>query len=119
MSGLYRRGAPALSQIANAAVALHREQFGRGPGSARTVVVGDLVICLMRDVFTPLERTLIEAGQSDRVLETRALHQRAVEEEARARMGEVLGRPVDVSLGAVHIESDLAIFVFVLAASPG
>src|ERR1700761_5876924 len=56
-------GRPQLTEISNAAVALHREHFGRGPGAAKTHVTDNLVVCVLNDIFTPLERTLIDAGQ--------------------------------------------------------
>ena len=76
---------PQLTEISNAAVALHREHFGRGPGAAKTHVTDNLVVCVLTDVFTPLERTLIDAGQEARVRETRAIHRAATEGSYKAR----------------------------------
>lgn len=107
---------PQLTEISNAAVALHREHFGRGPGAAKTHVTDNLVVCVLTDVFTPLERTLIEAGQAARVRETRAIHHAATEEAYKARMEAVLGRPVAAHMSTVHIPTDVAVDIFVLAA---
>src|SRR5215467_11310801 len=91
---------PALTEISNTAVALHREHFGRGPGAAKTHVSDNLVVCILTDVFTPVERTLIEAGQEDRVRETRAAHRAATEDVYKARMEAVLGRSVEAHLSS-------------------
>jgi uncharacterized protein YbcI len=103
-----------LTDISNAAVALHREHFGRGPGAAKTHVSDNLVVCVLTDVFTPLERTLIDAGQIERVRETRAVHQVATEGIYKGRMEAVLGRPVSAHLSTIHVDPDVAVDIFVL-----
>jgi uncharacterized protein YbcI len=107
-------GRPQLTDISNAAVALHREHFGRGPGAAKTHVTDNLVVCVLTDVFTPLERTLIDAGQEARVRETRAIHRAATEEIYKARMEGVLGRPVEAHMSTIHVDPDVAVDIFVL-----
>ncbi len=105
---------PQLTEISNTAVALHREHFGRGPGSAKTHVSDNIVVCVLNDVFTPPEKTLIEAGQEERVRETRALHRAATEEVYKRRMEAVVGRPVEAHLTSIHVDPDVAIDIFVL-----
>ena len=78
------RDGQALTDLSNTMVALHREHFGRGPGAAKTVVANDVVVCVLTDVYTPLERTLIEAGQFEQVRTTRTLHGQAVEDRYKA-----------------------------------
>ncbi len=110
---------PQLTEISNAAVALHREHFGRGPGAAKTHVSDNLVVCVLTDVFTPLEKTLIEAGQEAQVRETRALHRAATEGAYRARMEAVLGRPVEAHMNSIHVDPDIAVDIFVLGEGEG
>jgi uncharacterized protein YbcI len=105
---------PALTEISNAAVALHREHFGRGPGAAKTHIGDNLVVCILTDVFTPVERTLIDAGQEARVRETRAAHRAATEDVYKDRMEAVLGRKVEAHLSSIHVDPDVAVDVFVL-----
>ncbi len=105
---------PALTEISNAAVALHRDHFGRGPGAAKSYVTDDAVVCVLTDVFTPVERTLIDAGEADHVRRTRAIHQVALEETYKRRMAEVIGRPVAAYMSTIHIEPDIAVEVFML-----
>jgi uncharacterized protein YbcI len=105
---------PALTEISNAAVALHRDHFGRGPGAAKSYVTDDVVVCVLNDVFTPVERTLIDAGEADHVRRTRAIHQVALEETYKQRMAEVVGRPVIAYLSTIHIEPDVAVEIFML-----
>jgi uncharacterized protein YbcI len=111
---------PQLTEISNAAVALHREHFGRGPGAAKTHISDNIVVCVLTDVFTPPERTLIEAGQEERVRETRAIHHSATEDIYKSRMETVLGRPVTAHLSTIHVDPDVAVDIFVLdGAGPG
>jgi uncharacterized protein YbcI len=106
---------PQLTEISNAAVALHREHFGRGPGAAKTHIVDNLVVCVLNDVFTPFEKTLIDAGEEDRVRETRAIHRTATEDVYKGRMEAVLGRPIEAHLSSIHVDPDVAVDIFVLA----
>jgi uncharacterized protein YbcI len=106
---------PSLTEICNEAVAIHREHFGRGPGAAKAHIADDVVVCTLSDVFTPVERTLIDAGEADHVRQTRAIHQVALEETHKERMGAVIGRPVEAYLSTVHIDPDVAVDVYILA----
>ena len=103
-----------LTEISNAAVALHREHYGRGPGAAKTHVSDNLVVCVLTDVFTPFEKTLIDAGQAERVRETRAIHRSATEDVYKLRMEEVLGRRVEAHMSSIHVDPDVAVDIFVL-----
>src|SRR6201996_3439067 len=105
---------PQLTEISNAAVALHREHFGRGPGAAKTHITDNLVVCVLTDVFTPFEKTLIEAGQAERVRETRAIHRAATEDVYKGRMEAVLGRRVEAHMNSIHMDPDVAVDIFVL-----
>jgi uncharacterized protein YbcI len=108
-----------LTEISNTAVALHREHFGRGPGAAKTHITDNIVVCVLTDVFTPLERTLIDAGQESRVRETRAIHHAATEDAYKGRMEAVLGRPVEAHMSTIHVDPDVAVDLFVLGDADG
>jgi uncharacterized protein YbcI len=107
-------GGQLLSELSNAMVALHREHFGRGPGAARSVIMDGIVVCILSDVYTQVEKTLIRAGQVNRVRETRVMHQLAMREEFIAPVERLTGRRVQAFVSAVHFDPDLAIETFVL-----
>ena len=64
----------AAREISNGIVRRHSEDFGRGPAAAKTYTHDDLVVCVLHDVYTHVEQTLIEGGHSAAVRETRQLH---------------------------------------------
>jgi uncharacterized protein YbcI len=110
-------GGALLTELSNAMVALHRDHFGRGPGAAKSFVLEDMVVCMLTDVYTQVEKTLIRAGKRDHVRETRVLHQYAMEEEFKRPVEKLTGRRVEAFVSAVNFEPDLAVEIFVLAAA--
>jgi uncharacterized protein YbcI len=112
------RGGQALAELSNAMVALHREHFGRGPGAAKSFVADEMAVCILTDIYTPFERTLIAAGQAPHVRRTRRLHQEALEEEYKARVEQILDRRVAAFLSVVHVDPDVGIEVFLLDGRP-
>ena len=109
----------ALVELSNAMVALHREHFGRGPGAAKSFVSDEMAISVLSDIYTPVERTLIKADQAEHVRQTRALHQEALQDEYKASVERIMGRPVDAFLSVVHVDPDVAIEVFLLGEGEG
>lgn len=108
------KGGQALVELSNAMVALHRECFGRGPGAAKSFVTEEMVVCVLSDIYTAVERTLIGDGQAEHVRRTRALHQEALEDRYKARVERIMDRPVAAFLSVVHVDPDVAIEVFLL-----
>jgi uncharacterized protein YbcI len=105
---------PPLSAICNEAAKLHREHFGRGPGAVKSYMVDDLVVCVLTDVFTPMEKTLIEKGRADLVRAIRAAHSAVVRETYMQRMAETIGRPVTNYESTISIGPDIVANIFIL-----
>ena len=103
-----------MNEISNALVALHREHFGRGPGAAKCTLQGDVLVSTMTDVFTPVERTLIDAGEQERVREMRLAHQMTLREEFERQVSELSSRRVRAFVSGVHFDPDMAVEVFYL-----
>src|ERR1043166_1185306 len=80
--------------IANAIVGLHRDHYGRGATRTRTVMGSDYVIVFLEDVYTPVERTLIESGRFDTVRATRNAFQDTMREKFSDAVEEAVGRKV-------------------------
>ena len=92
---------------------MHREHYGRGAGRARTVMGDDYIICFLEDIYTPVERTLIDAGRFEAVREMRNAFQDTMRESSpKPSSG---GRPEGVGfLSQNHIDPDLAVETFIL-----
>jgi uncharacterized protein YbcI len=104
-----------LAAISNAVLGLHRDNYGRGAVRARTIIQGDYVACFLEDIYTPVEHTLIRAGQWEQVRNTRTAFQDALSAEFRAAVEEITGRTVVAFFSQVHHDPDMAIEAFVLA----
>ena len=100
--------------ISNAITRLHRDHYGRGATAARTIIQRNYVVCFLDDIYTPVERTLIEAGRPEAVRETRNLFQDAMGPKFREAVEEVTGRTVIGFMSQVHFDPDMAAEVFVL-----
>jgi uncharacterized protein YbcI len=100
--------------ISNVIVGIHRQYFGRGASRARTVMGADYVICFMEDIYTPVERTLIEAGRFPAVQETRSAFQETMREKFSEAVEELTGRKVIGFLSQVHVDPDLSVETFIL-----
>jgi uncharacterized protein YbcI len=102
------------SSISDGLVLLHKRFYGRGPTQAKTYLVGDTVISLLRGGFTPIERTLIEQGSADAVHEMRRNFQAAMREEFSGVVEKETGRKVVAYMSQIHSDPDIAVEVFVL-----
>ena len=69
-----------LDAVTEALVGLHERYHGRRPGSARTsLMADDMLVCLLGDVYTNVEQTMIEMQRKALVHETRSEFQQAME----------------------------------------
>jgi uncharacterized protein YbcI len=109
------KGGRALTELSNAMVALHRGTYGRGPGGAKSFLSEDIAVCVLTDIFTQVEQTLIEAGQADHVRRSRILHETAIEDEYRGAVEAVLDRRVEACMSVIHVDPDVAVQTFLLA----
>jgi uncharacterized protein YbcI len=100
--------------VSNAISGLHRTHYGRGATRTRTVMGSDYVICFLEDVYTPVERTLIDAGKFETVRQTRNAFQDTMREKFSAVVEEAVGRKVIGFLSQVHVNPDLSIETFIL-----
>jgi uncharacterized protein YbcI len=84
-----------LQDVSNAMVALHKEQFGRGPTKAQSHLAGaDALLCVMEDALLPAERTMVDMGEQQRVRESRMFLQVATADQFIATVETITGRTV-------------------------
>ena len=105
---------PTLAEVTNAIVRLHSTHYGKGPTRSKSYLIDDVLMCVMRDVFTTVERTLIESGDGDKVRETRLAFHDAMSGRLTEAIARTLGRKVVGCTTQVLLDQDVAIEVFVL-----
>lgn len=102
-----------LMGISNAMVRLHKEQFGRGPSSARTHYAGpDTMISILENALLPAERQMVELGSGERVQETRLHFQNASSERFIEAIEAISGRKVTSFASACDPEQDMVYEIF-------
>jgi hypothetical protein len=96
------------------------ECYGYDPGDVAAYAVDDVLFVVMRDGgLTVVERTMIEIGGPDGVLELRRDFQRMVAGRYREEVAELTGRRVLRSLAQAHVEPQLMIEIFFIGAPHG
>lgn len=111
IDGAGSRGA-LVSQLSREIVRLHARLYGRGPTKARSYLQPDYAICILEEIFTTAERTLIDAGSAEHVRETRKKFQDAVQGQFIEVVEGITGRSVRVFLSQVDVEANLALECF-------
>ena len=107
-------GGRLLAEITNRIVSYMREHYGRGPIKAKTYVLDNLIVCVLSDGFTAIERTMMEGGEPERVLDMRRDFQRMMKARYSEMVQELTGRKVLAFLSQAHVEPDLTIEIFLL-----
>jgi uncharacterized protein YbcI len=106
-----------LAQISTGLVQLHSRYYGKGPTKAKTHMVNDTVISILRGGFTTVERTMIDQGRLTAVHEMRRTFQEVMEEQFTGVVQEATGRTVIAYMSQIHTNPDLAVEIFVLEPS--
>jgi uncharacterized protein YbcI len=112
-----RSGGEVRTAISDGMVALLKEFYGTGPTRAKSYVVDDLVVCLLRGGFTRAEQTLLEGGRGSSVIAQRIEFQQVMRERFVAVVERATGRRVIGFMAGSQQDPDMFCEVFVLAPS--
>src|SRR6478609_2861444 len=74
----------------------------------------NLIVCVLSDGFTAIERTMMEGGEPERVLDMRRDFQRMMKARYSQMVQELTGRKVLAFLSQAHVEPDLTVEIFLL-----
>jgi len=103
-----------LTAVSNALVALHKQQFGRGPTGSRAHFAGpDTLVCVFEDALLPAERAMVEMGEAQRVRESRLWFQVATSQRLVETVEQLVGRPVYSFASATDPEKGIVMEIFV------
>jgi uncharacterized protein YbcI len=103
-----------LARISTGLVQLHSRYYGKGPTKAKTHMVNDTVVSILKGGFTTVERTMIDEGRLRAVYEMRWSFQAAMEELFTTVVQEATGRNVIAYMSQIHTNPDMAVEIFVL-----
>lgn len=113
------QGQSLLSQISNEMVRVQKRFFGKGPTEAKSYILDDLLIIVMRGGMTTAEKTMLAFGQHDQVRQFRQLFENEMTERLTDMIENLTGRKVLTHQSQVMFEPDVVVemFVFDSAAS--
>lgn len=105
---------PLNAAIANDVGRIVAAHTGRGATRSRAFVEQDVVVCLLEDGVTKMERTLVAAGRDELVRRARDAVQRAMEAELVAAVERLTKRSVLTFLSGSSTLGEVSVEVFVL-----
>ena len=113
-------GCTVLEEITEAMVGFHEHYYGRRPTTAHSQMMGDdLLACILGDMYTDVEKTLIEMQRQALVHESRSAFQRAMEPRFVKLVERISGRRVEKFISTHHVGPDVEVELFVLGAATG
>jgi uncharacterized protein YbcI len=96
-------------------VAFHERYHGRPPATAHTKLMGDdLIVCMLGEIYTDVEKTMIELQRSALVHETRSAFQQAMRHRFIGSIERLTGRRVIGFISTHHVGPDLEMELFIL-----
>ena len=100
-------------QIATEMLEVHKTSFGTGAEDVVVHIIGDLVVVLLDDLELSLtEETLLDCGDAETVLKTRAAFQLAIEPTFTAIIERATGRRVASFLSSTNLEPLYSVELF-------
>jgi uncharacterized protein YbcI len=102
------------SAISQAIVRVHAEHYGKGATQAKTYAFENLIVTVLRDVLTTVERTLIEVGRADTVRQVRLTFQHTMQATFVEAVERLTGRRVESFMSQIDPASGLGVEIFVL-----
>jgi uncharacterized protein YbcI len=107
-------GGATRAAISNAVVRLMTDLYGKGAARTRTFIGEEHVFCALEGVLTTVERTLVDAGQTDLVRELRVRFDDMVRPVIAAEVARLLGRQVVAMESQLVFDPDTLFLIFIL-----
>ncbi len=107
------RGQSLLARISNEMVGAQKEFFGKGPTQAKSYILDDLLIIVMRGGLTTAERTMLEFGHPDLVRQFRQLFENEMTGRLTGMVEELTGRKVASYQSQIMFDPDVVVEMFV------
>ena len=108
-------GRQQLAAISRAMAGLQREHYGRESTKVNAYAINDMIVVVARlKHLTPLERSMVDVGEPERVLALRADFARVMAARYRHTVEQVTGRTVVALLSQAHVDPDIMVEAFFL-----
>jgi uncharacterized protein YbcI len=104
-----------LREVSRAMVRLYKEQFGRGPETVSTHYAGaNTIVSILANSLTPVEKSMRDMGEHQRLRDIRVMFQHATEAQFRAAVEQITGRRVIGFMSGMDVTHDISSEVFTL-----
>ena len=107
------KGQSLLARLSNEMVRAQKEFFGKGPTQAKSYILDDLLVVVMRGGLTTAEKTMLDFGHPDMVRQFRQIFQNAMTDRLTGMVEELTGRKVVTYQSQVLYDPDMQVEIFV------
>ena len=108
-------GRQQLAAISHSMAGLQREHFGRESTKVNAYAIKDMILVVVRlKDLTPLEKSMVDGGEPQRVLALRAEFARVMAGRYTHTVEQVTGRTVVALLSQAHVDPDIIVEAFFL-----
>lgn len=107
------RNVTMLSQLSNEMVRAQKKFFGKGPTQAKSYILDDMLIIVMRGGLTTAEQTMLEFGKPDLVRQFRQLFENEMTARLTGMVEELTGRKVATYQSQIMFDPDVVVEMFV------
>jgi uncharacterized protein YbcI len=108
-------GRQQLAAISRSMAGLQREHYGRESTKVNAYAIKDMIVVVARvKHLTPLEKSMVDGGEPERVLALRAEFARVMAGRYTHTVEQVTGRTVVALLSQAHVDPDIIVEAFFL-----
>jgi uncharacterized protein YbcI len=109
------RGGDMLARLSDEMVRAKKHFFGKGPEQAKSYMLDDLLIVVMRGGLTTAEETMLRFGQQDMVRQFRQLFENEMTEVLTGLVERTTGRAVVNYQSQIMFDPDIIVEMFFFA----
>lgn len=104
-----------LARISDEMVTAKKKFFGKGPEQAKSYMLDDLLVTVMRGGLTTAEQTMLRFGQEDMIRQFRQLFENEMTEHLTGLVERTTGRKVVNYQSQVMFDPDIIVEMFFFA----
>jgi len=101
-----------LSRISTEVVRTLKDSFGKGPVKAKSYLIDDFLIVVMRGGVTVAEQTMLDRGHGDLVRKFRQTYENEMGDELMAKIEALTGRKVVTYQSQIFFDPHIVMEVF-------